>query len=1492
MKTTTTDFKSPVLYFTGKFLKHTMLIALLLSGYFTAMACDCDAPVTNIGMTESSTSFTFTGTKAYAGACGCYELTVEVKPVGEAFNGSNFFSSNDGCINGAGNQALNPVIISKDDLFALYGALELKWRIRTTTSGGNCYLWVEPNMNFFACTGSPTESITTSGSSLLCAGEPVVLTAPTGTSYQWLKDGQFISGANSATYEPNESGDYSVSVNPQECPTSSVTINPNPVVAITADQTTISAGESTTLTASFQYDVEYLVPLGDLLNVPSSCGNGSMLSNVNQGFQWMDTESATATNVNIQFSVGVECHNGQTHTTSINGNTGPSYTQTPTFCDCSLPTTEAIVNLDIDPADYNSGELNDLIITSSNTSMGFAPAPSLDNNYAKITVTYGDPNISFSWTPGDLITNPIVVSPESETTYSLTAVNDVTGCNTTVPTTINVVPGFSLSATDVSCSGADNGSITVTPVGNSENIMYSLNDGAFVSTNTFADLAPGTYQVKIQDGDYTSPNESIEVGTTLDTTPPTVVTQNISVNLDADGNASITAGQIDNGSSAVCGIQTISVSPDAFACTDLGANSVELTVTDINGNVSSASATVTVNDNIDPVISGMPADISVNNDAASCDAVVSWTAPTASDNCQITSLTPDFNSGDTFPVGTTTVTYTAEDTFGNSVSASFNIVVSDVSDPVISNLPADVAVNNDTESCDAIVSWTAPTASDNCELASLTSNFESGAAFPVGTTTVTYTAEDIYGNTATAAFDVVVSDASDPIISEMPADLAVNNDTESCDAIVSWTAPTASDNCELASLTSNFESGAAFPVGTTTVTYTAEDIYGNTATASFDVVVSDVSDPIISEMPADVAVNNDAESCDAIVSWTAPTASDNCEVASLTSDFESGAAFPVGTTTVTYTAEDIYGNTATASFDIVVSDVSAPVIAGMPANMAVNNDTESCDAIVSWTAPTASDNCELASLTSNFESGAAFPVGTTTVTYTAEDIYGNTATASFDVVVSDATDPIISEMPADVAVNNDTESCDAIVSWTAPTASDNCELASLTSNFESGAAFPVGTTTVTYTAEDIHGNTATASFDVVVSDATDPVISEVPALISVNNDAESCEAIVTWTAPTASDNCEVASLTSDFESGTAFPVGTTTVTYTAEDIHGNTATASFDVVVSDATDPVISEVPALISVNNDAESCEAIVSWTAPTASDNCELASLTSDFESGTAFPVGTTTVTYTAEDIHGNTATASFDVIVQDNEAPVFADCPVDTIICSGAFSFENPVATDNCEVEVTQSEGPLSGDVLTEGFYTITFTATDLSNNVATCSFEVEVMPLPEVALTDTTVCINHTLELDGGSGFATYLWEVQPADLMFETQTINLEGSEMGSGTHTVSLTVSDENGCVNSASMDVIVDPCTGVDELDQLHSVKVYPNPARDNFNIDINSSSSKVAQLLLMDSNGRMVIDQKVNLSAGDNTHNLNIADLKRGVYYLRVITGNDVINKKIISQ
>ena len=314
-----------------------------------------------------------------------------------------------------------------------------------------------------------------------------------------------------------------------------------------------------------------------------------------------------------------------------------------------------------------------------------------------------------------------------------------------------------------------------------------------------------------------------------------------------------------------------------------------------------------------------------------------------------------------------------------------------------------------------------------------------------------------------------------PTIIGCPANITVSANA-SCQATVSWTVPTASDNCggALAS-TSTKSPGSVFSLGSTVVTYTATDAAGNTSTCSFTVVVQDDMPPQFSAC-SDIKVSSGG-SCQANVTWVAPVASD-CGAITVTSSHNSGDIFPVGTTQVTYTAIDSDGHNSTCSFNVVVEDKTAPLIASCPSNIIVKTKN-SCEAAVSWTEPTAIDNCFGVTVTKSHSPGAVFPAGTTVVKYTATDAHGNETVCQFNVTVKVEDLPAISNCPGNIQVESN-EYGEAVVEWTIPTATAVCGEVTLTSSHQPGDSFPIGTTTVEYKAEDPFGNVSYCRFQVEV----------------------------------------------------------------------------------------------------------------------------------------------------------------------------------------------------------------------------------------------------------------------------------------------------------------------------------------------------------------------------------------------------------------------------
>jgi len=147
-----------------------------------------------------------------------------------------------------------------------------------------------------------------------------------------------------------------------------------------------------------------------------------------------------------------------------------------------------------------------------------------------------------------------------------------------------------------------------------------------------------------------------------------------------------------------------------------------------------------------------------------------------------------------------------------------------------------------------------------------------------------------------------------------PADVEVEQASADGTAVVLGT-PTVSDICD-ADVTVTNDAPALFPLGVTTVTWTATDDSGNSAQATQTVRVVDTTPPTITP-PADVEVEQ-ASADGTAVDLGTPTVSDICD-ADVTVTNDAPALFPLGVTTVTWTATDDSGNSAQATQRVTVT---------------------------------------------------------------------------------------------------------------------------------------------------------------------------------------------------------------------------------------------------------------------------------------------------------------------------------------------------------------------------------------------------------------------------------------------------------------------------------------------------------------------------------------------------------------------------------------------
>ncbi|MFS4481431.1 HYR domain-containing protein, partial [Hyunsoonleella sp. 2307UL5-6] len=771
-------------------------------------------------------------------------------------------------------------------------------------------------------------------------------------------------------------------------------------------------------------------------------------------------------------------------------------------------------------------------------------------------------------------------------------------------------------------------------------------------------------------------------------------------------------------------------------------------VTDAAGNSTICSFDVIVTDNEDPTIT-CPDPINVNVDAGTDGAVVTYTAPVGTDNNASGTVTTTqiagLPSGSLFPVGTTTNTFEVTDAAGNTTTCSFDVIVTDNEDPTIT-CPNPINVNIDTGVCGAIVTYTTPVGTDNSNgvITTQISGLPSGSLFPVGTTTNTFEVADTSGNTITCSFDVIVIDNEDPTIT-CPADITANTSddaTGNCLTTVNLGTPTTNDNCTVASVVAQVNgvdidpTTFEFPLGDTTVTWFVTDDSGNTADCTQMVTIIDNEDPTIT-CPADITANtaDDATgNCLTTVDLGTPTTADNCTVASVVAQVNgvdidpTTFEFPLGDTTITWIVTDGSDNTAECTQIVTIIDNEDPTIT-CPEDITANtadDATGNCLTTVDLGTPTTADNCTVASVVAQVNgvdidpTTFEFPLGDTTVTWIVTDGSDNTAECTQTVTIVDNEDPTIT-CPADITANTSddaTGNCLTTVNLGTPTTNDNCTVASVVAQVNgvdidpATFEFPLGDTTVTWIVTDGSDNTAECTQTITVLDDENPTIT-CPDDITVNADAGLCSASnVDLGEPVTNDNCAVASVLNNALE--PFALGETIVTWTVTDESGNTATCEQTITVVDGELPELVCPPAL-TVNVDPGTCEATNVSLGDLNVEDCTDVIISNDAPS--TFPIGETTVIWTATDLAGNSQTCEQLVTVIDNIPPTFEEpLPTDvTVECDAIPAQETLTATDNCsddiDVDIVFNEVRIDGSCVSNYILERTWTATDEADNTTT-------------------------------------------------------------------------------------------------------------------------------------------------------------------------------------
>jgi hypothetical protein len=644
-----------------------------------------------------------------------------------------------------------------------------------------------------------------------------------------------------------------------------------------------------------------------------------------------------------------------------------------------------------------------------------------------------------------------------------------------------------------------------------------------------------------------------------------------------------------------------------------------------------------------------------------------------------------------------------------------------------------------------------------------------------------------------------------------------------------------------------------------------------------------------------------------------------------TSGLPSGYIFPIGKTTNTFTATDQAGNKNSCSFDVTVYDTQKPII--QPVN-SVNN---TADATATWTGSAATininENCAVVSLSEQYIDpngkiiasvqsnniskqyslgNQKFLLGVNKVVLIATDASGNISDpVSFNVTVADQTSPTIST-PVNIVQKNDIGSCGAYVKLKslAPVAQDNVGVMSFVNDYPGGSAdlvlFPVGVTVIKWTATDFSGNVSTVNQTITVIDVELPVIINLPVDIAQTNDLGTCGAIVTWPQVLVVDNCGAGgginatlTLSSNHQSGETFPIGVTNVIYTATDSHGNKATGSFNVIVSDNEAPKAISKPISVTLSNGIATIQATDLDNG--SSDNCGKVTFSVSKSNFTCADIGNVSVNLNVTDQYGNTSIVPTTVTVIGQQlSSTISVTPSSNIYTGGnptdifiGYGPQSATITDNVVGSPTSyawSGGGLSCNncaspvfnAITPGLNSFSVTAT----NQYGCKTTSSVMfCVRDIRTTSATGYVNicHT-NLSTGTSTTMSITTGSVATQLSSNPQDKLGNCNQTCSNSIVNAIAPIETVQINAASSNVV-----------EKLTVKVSPNPSSKVFVMIVNSGSKLPVTVRLTDMNGRiMEAHQNIPL----NTPLRVGGELVAGLYIAEVVQGGDRISVKLIKQ
>ena len=1265
---------------------------------------------------------------------------------------------------------------------------------------GSYVLSVVETVDFTGCSSTnqvtisldtvPVVSILPSGSAAICDEDSLLLNASgNGAAFQWLLNGQPVSGATGTSFFAKDGGAVNVLLTDGSgCADTAannlvLTVNPLPVIVFsTSNSPALCAGDSVTITApagsSHQWYVDGQAISGAVQNsiVVSDSGLYNMIQVDANGCQdSADLGLAVVINplpiVSVTPSALDTICAGDSVSLSASAAGAVSFQWT---LDGS-PVSGALAN----PYFGDQSGLYNVLLTDSNNCVDSAAVGHsiLVGDFedpvavcADVTV-YLDAAGQFSiggallagsstdncvvdtfglsqgvFTCADIGTNTILVTV-------FDGVGNNANCNAVVSVLDSTRPAALCSNAQLYLDAA--GSLTVLPGdidgGSSDNCSIA-NASVDFPNYTCADTGFHTVSLLLVDpsGNASQCNAQIEV---IDSTAPTPQCQDTVVFLDPAGNASITASSIENGSSDNCGIDTFFVDRLAFTCADVPSQTVALTTRDVSGNRSTCTGLVRVRDTVPPVAACSDTIIYID---ASGQAVLAPADVDAgsTDNCNIIA---SFLSQSVFTcvdTGLNVVTVSFVDADTNITSCLSNITILDTVAPTA--VCSDTTFYLDSLGAAVIDPFVFGVNSvDNCNFFD-TAYVDLGPfnCADTGQYVVTLVVQDISGKMDSCTGTVTIADSTGPFVFCRDTSIVLNPSglaTLTASVLDSGTF----DNCFLDTLYIDRDSFFCADAGPNTVLFTAVDIHGNISQCISRVEVIDSVPPVA--LCQNLTLYLDSQGAASLTPNDLDNgSSDNCAVDSLALNLGNFSCLDTGLNVLTLEVYDLYGNVSTCTSNVTVVDSTLPT--------AICNDTTVyLDAAgfhplsYALVGSGSFDNCLIFNISLNANGFTCSDLGTNLVQLTVEDPSGNQDSCTATVVVVDTTAPF-AVCPDTTLYLDNLGGLSIVPATVAGGSSDNCAIDTSILSQSSFTCADTGLNALTVTFTDPSGNQSQCSLDLTVLDSIPPLPTCMDTTVFLDQTGFAAINLSYISAGTI-ESCGVDTLyLSKFNFGCSDIGQSGTVLY-AVDAAGNLDSCSSVVMVEDTFPPsalcnaLTVYVDSLGSVPFGAADLDG-------GSTDACGLDSLFTVPGTFDCSNFGTNTTFLYVVDNGGNVDSCSATVLVLDSIAPVPVCDSVEVQIGAQGFVVLSPSLVggssfDNCAITMQS----IDTDTLfcsDFGFNAVQLFLQDASGNASNCLAVVDLQDTAGLSNTnidlgpDTLACNGDTVFLSPGQGFQSYLW----------------------------------------------------------------------------------------------------------------------------------------------